>query len=94
MARRRSRKTPVTTPNKIDVVVKKTITNPTTAVEIVPVSAQEMSWREDVWAMRTIGAMGETVVDCAVSPLIIDVWREDVTCGATTLSLAQWLKCN
>lgn len=96
MARRRSRKTPVSTPNKIDVVVKKAITAPAepVVVEIAPPSAEELAWREEVWALRTTGAMGEKPVSTAVNPLIVDVWREDVVSGATTLSLAQWLKHN
>lgn len=96
MARRRSRKTPVTTPNKIDVVVKKAITAPVEHVveEIAPPSAEELAWREDVWALRTTGAMGEKPVASSVNPMIVDVWREDVVSGATTLSLTQWLKHN
>ncbi len=96
MARRRSRKTPVSSPTKIDVVVKKAISAPAepVVVEIAPPSAEEMAWRDDVWAMRTTGAMGEKSCTSAVNPLIVDVWREDVAYGATTLSLAQWLKHN
>lgn len=96
MARRRSRKTPVSSPNKIDVVVKKAITAPTEAivVEMAPPSPEEMAWREDVWALRTTGAMGEQHTTSSVNPLIVDVWREDVVAGMTTLSLTQWLKHN
>lgn len=96
MARRRSRKTPVSSPNKIDVVVKKAITAPVEAivVEVAPPSPEEMLWRDDVWALRTTGAMGEPHSASSINPLIVDVWREDVAAGVTTLSLAQWLKHN
>jgi hypothetical protein len=96
MARRRSRKTPVSSPSKIDVVVKKAIPAPVevAVVEVVPPSPEEMAWREDVWALRTTGAVGEQHSMSSVNPLIVDVWREDVVAGVTSLSLAQWLKQN
>lgn len=94
MARRRSRKTPVSAPNKIDVVVKKAIAAPVEAVvaELAPVSEAEYAWRDDVWAFRTTAGVGEACVVADVNPLVLDVWREDVAAGLTNASLGEWLK--
>lgn len=97
MARRkRSSATPVSSPKKIDVVVKKAITAPveTVAVETTVASEAEMAWREDVWAFRTTGGVGDTQNTSDVHPLVLDVWREDVVAGRTTCSLKQWLAQN
>lgn len=94
MARRRSRKTPVSAPNKIDVVVKKAIAAPPEAVaaQAAPVSEAELAWREDVWAFRTTAGVGEPLAVADIHPLVVDVWREDVAAGLTNASLGQWLK--
>lgn len=93
MARKRSRKTPVSSPQKIDVVVKKAIAPPVEVIEEVKsVSPAELAWRQEVWDDKTFGGCGEVVVSTSVPQVVVDVWREDVMEGKTTASLAQWLK--
>lgn len=80
-------------PTFVDVIIRSEIKkNVTREMEFIEYDDATLMWMDKVWEGKTFGSMEQEINQTNIHTMIVDVWREDVFGGRTTLSLNDWMK--